>query len=77
MPLSNKSVEPFNAFADEPDWGATGRSSAPLASEDKQLAWAAQESLKLEETERQRRLQEQRDLELAIALSKQEQASGR
>lgn len=55
----------------------SGRASAPLSksklpTEDQQLAWAAKESLKLEEARKQRQLQEQADLELAIALSKSE-----
>lgn len=55
----------------------SGRASAPLSkpgyiSEDAQLAWAAKESLKSEEARRQRQIQEQADLELAIALSKTE-----
>ncbi|XP_064211795.1 epidermal growth factor receptor substrate 15-like 1 isoform X3 [Tribolium castaneum] len=51
----------------------SGRASAPLSvSEDLQLAWAARESLKLEEDRKKRQLQEQADLELAISLSKAE-----
>lgn len=53
--------------------GLSGRASAPLSklpSEDQQLAWAAQESLRMEEARKQRQLQEQADLELAISLSK-------
>lgn len=56
----------------------SGRSSAPIMdpftktalSEDQQLAWAAAESLRLEEQRKKRQLQEQADLEYAIALSK-------
>ncbi|XP_017785311.1 PREDICTED: epidermal growth factor receptor substrate 15-like 1 isoform X2 [Nicrophorus vespilloides] len=54
----------------------TGRLSAPptsknkMPSEDKQLEWAALESLRLEDLRKQRQLQEQADLEMAIALSK-------
>lgn len=44
--------------------------SERLPSEDRQLAWAATESLRLEEARRRRREQEQADLELAISLSK-------
>lgn len=48
----------------------SGRISAPLASklpsEDSQLAWAARESLKVEEE--RRKLQEKEDAELAMAL---------
>lgn len=40
--------------------------------EEEQLAWAARESLKLEEDRKKRLLQEQADLELAITLSKAE-----
>lgn len=57
----------------------SGRASAPITdpffknvSEDQQLAWAAEESLKLEEQRKKRQLQEQADLEYAIALSKQD-----
>lgn len=55
--------------------GVSGRASAPLSSklpsEDQQLAWAAQESIKLEEARKRRQeMQEQADLELAISLSK-------
>lgn len=55
--------------------GLSGRASAPLSkrelpSEDQQLAWAAQESLRMEEARKKRQLQEQADLELAILLSK-------
>ncbi|XP_065168555.1 epidermal growth factor receptor substrate 15-like 1 isoform X8 [Atheta coriaria] len=55
---------------------ASGRKSAPpisknkLPDESEQIAWAAQDSLVLEEQRKQRQLQEQADLELAIALSK-------
>lgn len=52
----------------------TGRLSAPLSKnippEDQQLAWAAKESLKLEEDRKKRQKQEEADLELAIRLSK-------
>ncbi|XP_019871079.1 epidermal growth factor receptor substrate 15-like 1 isoform X3 [Aethina tumida] len=56
----------------------SGRASAPpvsseLMSEDQQLAWAAKESIRLEEDRRKRQLQEQAELELAISLSKAEQ----
>lgn len=56
----------------------SGRASAPIMdpfmktplTEDQQLAWAAEESLRLEEQRKRRQLQEQADLEYAIALSK-------
>lgn len=73
----SKSTEPWERMNNQ---NVGGRASAPLAnaiSEDKQLAWAAQESLRIQEQERQRQMQEQRDLELAIALSKREQQTGR
>lgn len=69
------------AFSIAPSFGASGRASAPLtdpfmksaiASEAQQLAWAAEESLRLEEARKKRQLQEQADLEYAIALSKQD-----
>lgn len=54
----------------------SGRASAPvsseLLSEDQQLAWAASESLKLEEERKKRQLQEEADFKLAISLSKAE-----
>jgi len=42
------------------------------ASEDLELAWAAKDSLRLEDERRQREQQEKSDLELAIALSKKD-----
>lgn len=70
-----QSVPPRPVSSPFSDVGLSGRASAPLSklpSEDQQLAWAAQESLKLEEARKQRQLQEQADLELAISLSKAE-----
>lgn len=68
VPISNS--QPFSSI--KPD----GRASAPitleLASEDQQLAWAAKESLRLEEDRKKRQMQEQAELELAIQLSKAE-----
>lgn len=83
----SKSTEPWEKITTSSS-NVGGRASVPLnlnsdswmlnvnANEDKQLAWAAQESLRLQQVEKQRRIQEQKDLELAIALSKQE-TSGR
>nr|XP_022911734.1 epidermal growth factor receptor substrate 15-like 1 isoform X4 [Onthophagus taurus] len=56
---------------------AGGRKSVPLGKdpvppEDEQLAWAAKESLKLEEARKLRQKQEEAELELAIKLSKTE-----
>ncbi|XP_054277606.1 epidermal growth factor receptor substrate 15-like 1 isoform X2 [Macrosteles quadrilineatus] len=45
---------------------------SPLPSEDQQLAWAAAESLRLEEERRKQAEREKADLELALALSKKE-----
>lgn len=64
--------------AADPFFSVSGRASVPLPqsksdklpSEDQQLAWAARESLKLEEARKKKEIQEQADLELAIALSK-------
>lgn len=70
-----QSVPPRPVSSPFPDIGLSGRASAPLSklpSEDQQLAWAAQESLKLEEARRKRQLQEEAELELAISLSKAE-----
>lgn len=68
-----------------PNSALSGRASAPLdpfaaakpnlPPEDQQLAWAAAESLRLEEARKKRQLQEQADLEYAIALSKQDATS--
>ena len=65
----------------DPFFSSSGRLSVPLGksgliSEDQQLAWAAKESIKLEEDRRKRQIQEQADLELAIALSKVENKTG-
>lgn len=70
-----QSVPPRPVSSPFTDVGLSGRASAPLSklpSEDQQLAWAAQESLKLEEARRKRQMQEQADLELAISLSRAE-----
>ncbi|XP_044263752.1 epidermal growth factor receptor substrate 15-like 1 isoform X4 [Tribolium madens] len=62
LPGASTGADPFS-----------GRASAPIPmNEDLQLAWAARESLKLEEDRKKRQLQEQADLELAISLSKAE-----
>lgn len=45
---------------------------SPLPSEDQQLAWAAAESLRLEEERRRQAEKEKKDLELALALSKKD-----
>lgn len=45
---------------------------SPLPSEDQQLAWAAAESLRLEEERRKQAAKEKSELELALALSKKE-----
>lgn len=47
-------------------------SSPLLSSEDQELAWAAAESLRLEEERLKQIEQERHDLELALALSKKE-----
>lgn len=54
---------------------ASGRISAPIISEEKQLAWAAAESRRAEELRLKRVRQEQEDLELALALSRAEKQS--
>uniref|UniRef100_A0A1B6DWE2 Epidermal growth factor receptor substrate 15-like 1 n=1 Tax=Clastoptera arizonana TaxID=38151 RepID=A0A1B6DWE2_9HEMI len=52
---------------------SNGKSTpSPLPSEDQQLAWAAKESLRLEEERRKAAEQEQIDLERALTLSKKE-----
>lgn len=62
--------------SNDPFVSSNGRASAPISTgivtEDLALAWAARESLKLEEDRKKRQLQEQADLELAISLSKAE-----
>uniref|UniRef100_A0A1B6LBE1 Epidermal growth factor receptor substrate 15-like 1 n=1 Tax=Graphocephala atropunctata TaxID=36148 RepID=A0A1B6LBE1_9HEMI len=50
---------------------------SPLPSEDQQLAWAAAESLRLEEERRRQAEREKADLELALALSKKEKKRSR
>lgn len=70
-----QSVPPRPVSSPFTEVGLSGRASAPLSklpSEDQQLAWAAQESLRLEEARRKRQMQEEADLELAISLSKAE-----
>ncbi|CAH0550922.1 unnamed protein product [Brassicogethes aeneus] len=62
------------ATSDRPT-ASDGRKSAPVGegmSEAQQLAWAAKESMRLEDDRKQRRLQEQADYEFALSLSKQE-----
>ncbi|KAF2898945.1 hypothetical protein ILUMI_07229 [Ignelater luminosus] len=60
----------------DPFLNSSGRASAPInqqqLTESQQIAWATQESKKNEEVRKQRLIQEQADLELAIALSKAE-----
>lgn len=60
----------------DPFLNSSGRASAPPhrqnLSETEQVAWATQESRRNEEVRKQRLIQEQADLELAIALSKAE-----
>lgn len=60
----------------DPFLNSSGRASAPInqpqLTESQQIAWATQESKKNEEARKQRLIQEQADLELAIALSKAE-----
>ena len=59
----------------DPFVNSSGRASAPLnrLSEKEQVEWATKESKRNEELRKQRLIQEQADLELAIALSKAEQ----
>lgn len=72
--LDGRQSVPLNSS--DPFVSVSGRASAPvgseLLSEEQQLAWAARESLRLEEDRKKRQLQEQADLELAISLSKAE-----
>lgn len=57
----------------------TGRLSAPLSKnippESEQLAWAAKESLRLEEDRKKREKQEEAELQLAIQLSKKDKSN--
>lgn len=53
----------------------SGRISAPIISEEKQLAWAAAESKRTEELRLKRIQQEEEDFELALALSRAENKS--
>lgn len=69
LPASNLKAETCQSD------GVSGRASAPTVqqlNEDQQLAWAARESLRLEEARKKRLLQEEADLKLAISLSKAE-----
>lgn len=62
------STDPFAA-------GPTLEAHADIPPEDQQFAWAAAESLRLEEERRKRLEQEQADLEYALALSREEKKS--
>lgn len=54
--------------------GVNGKNTpSPLPSEDQQLAWAAAESLRLEEERKRQADRERADLELALKLSKEPQ----
>lgn len=57
--------------------GGDRGSSKGGVSDDLQLAWAAKESIRLEQERRQREEQERSDLEMAIALSKKENSEKR
>ncbi|KAK5647503.1 hypothetical protein RI129_002395 [Pyrocoelia pectoralis] len=71
--LSGRQSAPL--VTSDPFLNSSGRASAPLNrfSEKEQVTWATKESKKNEELRKQRLIQEQADLELAIALSKAEQ----
>ncbi|XP_021923075.1 epidermal growth factor receptor substrate 15-like 1 isoform X3 [Zootermopsis nevadensis] len=62
------SVDPFAA-------GLGLKAHTEIPPEDQQLAWAAAESLRLEEERRKRLEQEQADLEYALALSREDKKS--
>jgi epidermal growth factor receptor substrate 15 len=62
------STDPFAA-------GLGLQAHTDIPPEDQQLAWAAAESLRLEEERRKRLAQEQADLEYALALSREEKKS--
>ena len=62
------SMDPFAA-------GLGLQAHTDIPPEDQQLAWAAAESLRLEEERRKRLEQEQADLEYALALSREEKKS--
>lgn len=65
LPVSDPFVKSSGRISVPPSW-------KDISSEDQQLAWAAKESLKLEEVRKQRQIQEEAELELAISLSKSE-----
>lgn len=73
--INNNNDDGINPFGDSftspaQSWG--DRKPPPrLATEDEQLAWAAQESMRLEEVRRQQEEQERAELELALSLSRQ------
>ncbi|KAJ9585410.1 hypothetical protein L9F63_002793, partial [Diploptera punctata] len=67
---SGAKLDPFGL---ETDSGFATHTEIPP--EDQQLAWAAAESLRLEEERRKRLEQEQADLEYALALSREEKKS--
>lgn len=62
------SANPFPA-------GLGSKAHTEIPPEDQQLAWAAAESLRLEEERRKRMEREQADLEYALALSREEKKS--
>lgn len=76
MPASGKNT-PVNGKLTPTLFGNNTRvngknTPSPLPSEDQQLAWAATESLRLEEERRRQADKEKKDLELALALSKKD-----
>lgn len=77
---NNNNSEEINPFGDSftspgQPWGQPRQPQ--LATEDEQLAWAAQESMRLEEVRRQQEEQERAELELALTLSRQGPTSRR
>lgn len=80
-PVNVKVTSNLDSWSPTPINGKTtplnGKSTpSPLPSEDQQLAWAAAESLRLEEERRLQENKEKAELELAMALSKKEKKRG-
>lgn len=66
-----------DAFGMEVKGGTANGKTTPLPSEDQQLAWAAAESLRLEEERRKTEMKEIADLQLALTLSKKDKPKNR
>ncbi|KAG0729619.1 hypothetical protein GWK47_003427 [Chionoecetes opilio] len=72
---NNNNQDGINPFGDSFTSPSQPKAARP-ATEDEQLVWAAQESLRLEEVRRQQEQQEQAELELALRLSRRSPSTG-